>query len=57
MSEGLVRHLIGIVSMLIAMIIYAVGYISGTRGWWWTIITTAIIYVIVYKLVNAGGHH
>ena len=52
MSDTFIRHLIAIIGVLIGLIIYLAAYISGSHGWWWTAISVAIIYLIVYKLVD-----
>lgn len=57
MSDTFIRHIIALVSVLIALAIFFAGYISGLRGWWWGAIGVIFIYLIVYKLVDAGGHH
>lgn len=57
MSDTFIRHFIALVSVLIALTLFFVGYIAGIRGWWWVSLTLIFVYAIVYKLVDAGGHH
>jgi len=57
MSDAFIRHLIAVIGVLIAGAIYFVGYVSGVNGWWATGLSIIFIYMIVYKLVDAGGHH
>lgn len=53
MSDNFIRHLIAAIASGIAILIYVVGYASGGRGWWWTIIGVIGFYIIVHKLVDA----
>ncbi len=57
MSDAVIRHVIAIVSMLIAGILFFVGYNAALHGWWWVSFGLIFVYTIVYKLVDAGGHH
>lgn len=57
MSDAFIRHLIAFVSVLLAGVIFWAGYVSGGHGWWWTFFSVIFVYFIVYKLVDAGGHH
>jgi len=38
--------------MLVAVMAYAAGYISGLHSWWWTALALIGVYVAIYKLVN-----
>ena len=51
------RHAVALVGILISLLIFFAGYIAGTHGWWWVSFGTIAIYGIVYKAVDAGGHH
>lgn len=57
MSDAFIRHFIAFVSVLIGLTIFFAGYVAGLRGWWWLAFGCIFIYMIVYKLVDAGGHH
>ncbi len=57
MSDAFIRHFIALIGVLIAGAIYFAGYVSGANGWWVTSFTIIFVYFIVYKLVDAGGHH
>ena len=57
MTENFVRHLVAFIGTLCAALIYLAGYIGGSHGWWWAIISVAGVYAIVYKLITAGGGH
>ncbi|NCO05168.1 MAG: hypothetical protein GW939_03400 [Candidatus Magasanikbacteria bacterium] len=52
MSDNFIRHLIAIISTIIAFIIFVIGYSAGTAGWWWAGIMVLGVYVIVHKLVD-----
>lgn len=53
MSEGFVRHLIAFFGTVAFLLVYVVGYASGARGWWWTVIGVAILYAIIYQVIDA----
>jgi len=53
MSDTFIRHLISFIGVLICGAVYLAGYLSGAQGWWWTAIGLVVIYIIVYKLVEA----
>jgi hypothetical protein len=57
MTDGFIRHLVSFLAMLLALLIYAAAYISGSHGWWWTSFGLIFIYVITYKIVHAAGGH
>ncbi len=52
MTDNILRHLVAICGTLVAGLAYFAGYWSSGHGWWWTVVGVAIIYVILYKLVN-----
>ncbi len=52
MTDNFIRHLIAFLVVLICLIIFSVGYMSGIRGWWFTGFTLLFVYIIVYKLVD-----
>ncbi len=54
MTDKFIRHFVSTAGFLIALFIFVAGYVSGTHGWWWAIITSGVVYLIVYKLVDAG---
>ncbi|KKW41686.1 MAG: hypothetical protein UY92_C0014G0011 [Candidatus Magasanikbacteria bacterium GW2011_GWA2_56_11] len=56
MSEKLLLHLIALAATLITGLAYTAGYVSGTLGWWWTVIAVLGVYAIIIKLLG-GGHH
>lgn len=56
MSDNLVRHIVAFLVTLTCLFAYLAGYFSGTYGWWWTGFAVIIVYGIVYKVVDAGGH-
>jgi hypothetical protein len=53
MSENAVRHIIAICGTAVGFLAWFSGYISGTHGWWWSALSLLILYVIIYKLVDA----
>lgn len=57
MSDAFIRHLIAIIGVLIAAALFCAGYIAGVNGWWVLGFGVLFVYLIVYKLVDAGGHH
>ena len=57
MTDTFIRHFVAAVGTLIAALIYFAGYRAGTHGWWWAGISVAVVYWIVYTLINAGGGH
>ena len=57
MTDTILRHLIALSATLITFLAYLSGYFSGQAGWWWTGLWLILIYVAMYKFVDAGGHH
>lgn len=55
MSDTFIRHLVAFLSMMLCLLVYIAGYISGTHSWWWTGLGLVIIYIITFKIVDAGG--
>jgi len=53
MSDNVLRHVISLIAMLCAGIIYWAAYVSGANGWWFTMFTLIGVYAIVYKFVDA----
>ena len=53
MSDNLLRHVIAATATLVAFLAYVAGYTSAGFGWWWTVISVGIIYVALYKIVDA----
>ena len=56
MTDNSVRHIVAFCVTFATMLSYLAGYISGGFGWWWTIFATFIVYGIMYKMIDAGGH-
>jgi hypothetical protein len=52
MSEGFLRHAISFCAALLCFVSYYAGYISGTKGWWFTGLGAIIIYLIVLKVID-----
>jgi hypothetical protein len=52
MSENFIKHVICICGTLVAFIAWWSGYVSGGRGWWWTAIGLAVIYFVIFKLLD-----
>ncbi len=52
MSENFIRHLIAFIGMLVCMLAWWSGYVSGQSGWGWTIFGVLVIYAVIYKLVE-----
>lgn len=52
MGDQILRHLVALAITIMCIIAYYAGYISGGRGWWWTILGMLIIYGGVYKMVD-----
>ena len=46
------RTIISIIATLVAILIYVSGYVSGSHGWWWTMIALIAFYAAVYKLTD-----
>ncbi|KKQ28194.1 MAG: hypothetical protein US42_C0001G0045 [Candidatus Magasanikbacteria bacterium GW2011_GWC2_37_14] len=57
MTDSILRHLIASAATLVTFLAYISGYFSGKVGWWWTALGLIIIYVAMFKFVDAGGHH
>ncbi|MBI5728324.1 MAG: hypothetical protein HY984_01055 [Candidatus Magasanikbacteria bacterium] len=53
MNDKFVRHMIAAIGALISLAIYVAGYQAGKQGWWWATFAVAVVYGIVYKLVDA----
>lgn len=53
MSDGFIRHLIAFLGTMAGFLIFWAAYVSGANGWWWTFIGLIVIYMIIYKLVEA----
>ncbi len=56
MSDNLIRHFISAIGVLIAAAFFFAGYFAGVNRWWVAGISVIFVYLIVYKLVDAGGH-
>lgn len=56
MNDTIVRHLVAALAAFICFLAYTAGYFSGPHGWWWTVFAVFIIYGMVYKIIDAGGH-
>ncbi|MDO8509725.1 MAG: hypothetical protein Q7S24_01125 [bacterium] len=52
MGDHIIRHMVALAATLVTVMAYYAGYISGIRGWWWTVFAVAIIYGGVYRLVD-----
>jgi len=52
MNESFIRHAISFIGMLVALIAFGAGYISGGHGWWWAGFSVIIIYVVIYILIE-----
>ena len=59
MTDNFIRHLVSIAGTLIGALIYFAGYVGGQHGWWWAGAGVLSIYLIVHKMITAGGggHH
>lgn len=59
MTDTFIRHFVAAVGTLIAAFIFFAGYVSGTHRWWFAGIVVVGMYVILFKLITAGGggHH
>lgn len=51
------RHAVAFVGVLIGCLIFFAGYVAGGYGWWWVSFGLIVIYGIIYKVIDAGGHH
>lgn len=47
------RHFISFCGALTGLVIYWAGFMAGKSGWWWTAIGIAVVYFIIYKLLEA----
>lgn len=56
MNDTIVRHIVAALATLTCLLAYIAGYISGGFGWWWTGVAVLIVYGIMYKIIDAGGH-
>lgn len=56
MTDTILRHTVAFVATLIAALTFFAGYFAGQYGWWWTAFSMLIIYGMIYKVVDAGGH-
>lgn len=52
MSENLIRHMIAFLGTFVGVLAWLSGYVSGIRGWWWTIIGVVVIYMALYNLIK-----
>jgi len=55
MSDNFIRHLVSFLALVLCGIVYAAGYVSGTHSWWWTGFGLVFIYIITFKIIDAGG--
>ncbi len=44
--------MVAFIATLICGLAYYAGYISGSHGWWWTVISVLIIYGGIYRLID-----
>lgn len=56
MSDTIVRHLVAAMATIVCALAYFAGYFSGPNGWWWTAFALVVVYGMIYKIVDAGGH-
>ncbi len=52
MSEKGAKHFIASLVTALGLIIYVVGYASGVRGWWLTVVLLAGLYALAYTLID-----
>jgi hypothetical protein len=52
MGDQILRHMVALSITLMCVFAYYAGYVSGGRGWWWTVIGMLIIYGGVFKMVD-----
>ncbi|MDO8499353.1 MAG: hypothetical protein Q7S66_01685 [bacterium] len=52
MSENFVRHVITFIAVIICLLVFYAGYISGQHGWWWTVLGMFVIYGGVYGMIK-----
>jgi hypothetical protein len=38
---------------LAGLVLFGIGYAAGVFGWWWSFPVTLLVYVIIFKLVEA----
>lgn len=53
MSDHILRHLIAFLATFLFALTFWAAYISGAHGWWWTFLGIFVVYIIVYKYVDA----
>jgi hypothetical protein len=56
MNDTIMRHIVAAIASVICLLAYLAGYFSGPQGWWWTVFAILIVYGLIYKLIDAGGH-
>lgn len=56
MNDTVMRHVVAILITLVCLMAYVSGYFSGQQGWWWTAAALLVVYGIVFKLLDVGGH-
>ena len=56
MSDTILRHLVSALAMVICLLAFFSGYVSGEHGWWWVAAGCFVIYGMVYKVIDVGGH-
>lgn len=52
MGDNTLRHVISLLGTVAFLIVFFVGYVSGTVGWWITVVGVLFLYPIIYKLVD-----
>lgn len=52
MSDKFIRHLVSFIGMMVVLLGFVSGYVSGGRGWWWVGFSVVIIYVTIYNLME-----
>ena len=55
MSDNFIRHLVSLLAVLLCVVVYVAGYVSGMHSWWFTSFGLIVVYIITFKIVDAGG--
>lgn len=52
MSENFIRHMIAFFGTFVGASAWLSGYVSGIRGWWWTVFGVIVIYIALYNMIE-----
>lgn len=52
MSESIMKHIVALAGTLVCLLVYWVGYVGGKSGFWLPMLGIAVIYIVIYKLLD-----